>query len=184
MDAPAIVMWVRWLATQKTLLALARPRFATVAAMAVITTNDTDSKLSAAQRRFVELQRVARFASADAHGQPHVVPVCYCVIGEAVYFSIDEKPKQADVHRLKRLRNIAQNPKVALVIDHYDENWSQLGWVMLRGQAELLDDGDEHALAQQTLRARYPQYRSMQLSTLPVVATRIRHVASWGALDR
>ncbi len=175
---------VRWPATEKTLLALARPRFVTVAAMAVITTNDADSILSDAQRRFVELQRVARFASADTHGQPHVVPVCYCLLGEAVYFSIDEKPKQTNVRRLKRLRNIMRNPKVALIIDHYDEDWSQLGWVMLRGQAEVLDDGDEHALAQQTLRTRYPQYRSMQLSTLPVVAIRIRHVASWGALDR
>ena len=140
--------------------------------------------LSTAQRHFVETQRVARFASADAHGQPHVLPVCYCLLGESVYFSIDEKPKQADVRRLKRLRNIAQNAQVALVIDHYDEDWAQLGWVMLRGHAEILDDGQEHASAQHTLRARYPQYRTMQLSNLPVVAIRIQHAASWGELHR
>jgi len=153
--------------------------------MAPITADSTEaSLLTAAQRRFVDAQRVARFASADAHGQPHVLPVCYCVIGGSAYFSIDEKPKQANARQLKRLRNIARNPKVALVIDHYDEDWSQLGWVMLRGQAEILNDGDEHALAQQALLARYPQYRSMQLGTLPVVAIRIEHIASWGALDR
>ena len=153
--------------------------------MAPITADSAEaSLLTAAQRRFVDAQRVARFASADAHGQPHVLPVCYCVIDGSAYFSIDEKPKQTNVRRLKRLRNIARNPKVALVIDHYDEDWSQLGWVMLRGQAEILNDGDEHALAQQALRARYPQYRSMQLGALPVVAIRIEHIASWGALDR
>jgi PPOX class probable F420-dependent enzyme len=134
------------------------------------------------QRRFLAVQRVARFASADAHGQPHVVPVCYCVIENSIYFSIDEKPKQANARGLKRLRNIEQNPKVSLVVDHYDENWSRLAWIMLRGRAEVLDGGAEHALAQQTLSERYPQYRDMQLGSLPVVATRIEHVAAWGAI--
>ena len=152
--------------------------------MAAITTGDKNPLISQAQRRFLAAQRVARFATADAQGQPHVVPVCYSLIDESVYFTIDEKPKQADVRRLKRLRNIEQNPKVALVVDHYDENWSQLGWVMLRGKAEILDDGDEHAAAQRELRERYPQYQTMQLSALPVVAIRIRHVATWGALQR
>ena len=140
--------------------------------------------LSAEQRLFLDAQRVARFASADADGQPHLVPVCYCLIGDSAYFSIDEKPKRAGGRRLKRLRNIAHNPKVALVVDHYDEDWSQLGWVMLRGQAEILDDGDEHGRAQQALRERYPQYRSMRLDALPVVAIRIAQVASWGRLHR
>ena len=97
--------------------------------------------LPAQQRRFVDAQRVARFASADADGQPHRVPVCYYVIGDSAYFRIDEKPKRAGGRRLKRLRNIAQNPKVALLVKHYDKDWSQLGWVMLRGRAEILDDG-------------------------------------------
>lgn len=134
------------------------------------------------QQRFLATQRVAHFASADAHGQPHVVPVCYCVLGNSIYFSIDEKPKQANARGLKRLRNIEQNPKVSLVIDRYDENWSRLAWIMLRGCAEVLEGGTEHALAQQTLSRRYPQYRNMQLSALPVVATRIKHVAAWGAI--
>ena len=134
------------------------------------------------QRRFLAAQRVARFASADARAQPHVVPVCYCVIENSIYFSIDEKPKRANARSLKRLRNIEQNPKVSLVVDRYDENWSRLAWVMLRGRAEVLDGGDEHALAQQTLSERYMQYRNMQLALLPVVVTRIEHVAAWGAI--
>ena len=144
---------------------------------------DAQPLLNDAQRVFLLTQRVAHFASADAHGQPHVVPVCYCVIDDTIYFSIDEKPKQANTRVLKRLRNIAQNPKVSLVADRYDEDWSCLAWVMLRGRADVLDDGEEHALAQQTLRERYPQYRSMQLSSLPVVAIRIEHATSWGAIS-
>lgn len=139
--------------------------------------------LTQAQQRFVDAQRVARFASSDAHNQPHVLPVCYALLGESAYFSIDEKPKCAGARRLKRLRNIAHNPRVALVVDRYEDDWSRLGWVMLRGCAEVLDAGAEHDAAQAELRARYPQYQSMRLENLPVVAIRIESVASWGNLD-
>lgn len=138
--------------------------------------------LSDAQRRFVESTRVARLATADAKGAPHVVPVCYAVLGDSLYVTIDEKPKRAGVRAMKRLRNIAENPHVAVVVDRYDEDWSRLAWVMLRGRAEILDDGDEHDRAQAALRERYPQYRSMHLAPLPVIALRIDQVNAWGAL--
>ncbi len=139
--------------------------------------------LTEAQRRFLGAQRVARFASADAAGAPHVLPVCYAVLGDSAYFSIDEKPKRVAASRLKRLRNIAENPQAALVVDRYDEDWSRLGWVMLRGRAEVLTAGEEHAAAQAALRERYPQYRAMRLDALPVVAIRIRRASAWGNLD-
>lgn len=147
------------------------------------TTTAAAALITDSQRHFLATQRVARFASADAQGQPHVVPVCYCVIENSIYFSIDEKPKQANARGLKRLRNIEQNPKVSLVVDRYDENWSRLAWVMLRGKAEILAEGDEHAAAQRALRSRYVQYRTMRIDALPVVAIRIEHVAAWGALQ-
>ena len=134
------------------------------------------------QRRFVDSMRVARLATADAAGLPHVVPVCYALIDDSLYVTIDEKPKHANVRAMKRLRNIAENPNVAVVIDRYDEDWSRLAWVMLRGRAEILDDGDEHDCAQTALRERYPQYRAMRLETLPVIALRIARVNAWGAL--
>ena len=139
--------------------------------------------LTEAQRRFLGAHRVARFASADAAGAPHVLPVCYAVLGDSAYFSIDEKPKRVAASRLKRLRNIAENPQAALVVDRYDEDWSRLGWVMLRGRAEVLTAGEEHAAAQAALRERYPQYRAMRLDALPVVAIRIRRASAWGNLD-
>ena len=90
--------------------------------------------LSDTQRRFVESMRVARLATADGGGAPHVVPVCYALLGESLYVTIDEKPKRAGVRAMKRLRNIEENPTVAVVVDRYDDDWSRLAWVMLRGR--------------------------------------------------
>lgn len=134
------------------------------------------------EKQFLEARRVGHLATADRFGAPHVVPVCYAVTDDAAYISIDEKPKQGDIPRMKRLRNIAENPAVALTVDRYDEDWSHLGWVMLRGVAEILQDGAEHDAAQALLRARYPQYHAMRLQELPVIAIRVTRATSWGRL--
>ena len=139
--------------------------------------------LTEEQRRFLAAQRVARLATADAAGRPHVVPICYALIGDSVYFTIDEKPKKKPGARLKRLSNLRENPIAALVVDRYDEDWSRLGWIMLQGGAEILESGDEHDLAQASLRARYPQLATRRIEGLPVVAVRLDHVASWGQFD-
>ena len=115
--------------------------------------------LTSRQQRFLETRRVARLATADARGAPHVVPVCFAVADGTLYVTIDEKPKRRSGAPLKRLRNIAENPAVAVVADHYDEDWTRLGWVMLQGRADILSVGAEHARAQALLRARYPQAR-------------------------
>jgi len=134
-------------------------------------------------RRFLEAQRVAHLATADARGRPHVVPVCFAVSRNRIYITIDDKPKRTDSASLKRLRNIAENPAVALVAGRYDdEDWSRLGWVMVRGNAEILSTGSEHAAAQQLLRNRYPQMEAMALEKHPVIAICIDRVTSWGDL--
>ena len=135
------------------------------------------------ERRFLAAERVARLATADAAGRPHVVPVCFALEGDTVYFTIDEKPKRRPGARLKRLANLRANPVAALVADRYDEDWSRLGWVMVQGRAEVLETGPEHDQAQARLRARYPQLALMRIEGLPVVAVRIEHVASWGRLE-
>ena len=135
------------------------------------------------ERRFLEAGRVARLATADAEGRPHVVPVCYALTPSTVYFTIDEKPKRRPGASLKRLANLRANPFAALVVDRYDEDWSRLGWVMVQGRAEILHAGPEHDRAQAELRARYPQLIAMQIEALPVVAVRIDHVSSWGRLE-
>ena len=143
---------------------------------------DRASLLSQDERQFLSQQRVARLATADRHAVPHVVPVCFALSQTTLYITIDEKPKRVAGSSLKRLRNIAENPAVALVVDRYDEDWSLLGWVMLHGQAEVLTDGTEHGDAQQLLRARYPQLEAMQIAQHPVIAVRIERAVSWGNL--
>ena len=142
--------------------------------------------LTPRQRRCLDKSRVGRLATADRTGAPHVIPVCYAVdVAESgrasLYITVDEKPKRRDVP-LKRIRNIRENPQVAFVADHWDEDWRRLGWVMLRGHAEILDAGAEHDRAQALLMARYPQYRAMTLTGLPVIALRIARTTEWGVL--
>jgi PPOX class probable F420-dependent enzyme len=113
---------------------------------------------------------------------PHLIPVCYGVADATLYITVDEKPKRRDIP-LKRLRNILENPQVAFVVDRWDEDWRRLGWVMLRGPAEILYKGPEHDRAQALLTARYPQYRSMRLAELPVIAVRVARSSDWGDLS-
>ena len=138
--------------------------------------------LSVPQARFLEHSRVGHLATADARGAPHLVPVCFVVADAALYITIDQKPK-GDPRALKRLRNILENPVAAFVADRWDEDWTRLGWVMLRGPAEILAEGAEHDRAQAHLRMRYPQYQKMALDGLPVIAIRIQRVTSWGDLS-
>ena len=126
--------------------------------------------LSATERAFADRHRVAHLATADAAGAPHVIPICYAMVGEAFYFVIDEKPKRTRTG-LKRLRNIAANAQVALVIDDYGEDWTRLAYLLVQGQAAVVADRDEYAGALGALRERYAQYRSMPLAfdTHPMV---------------
>lgn len=139
--------------------------------------------LSDSERRFLVSRRVGHLATADRSGAPHVVPVCFALAETTLYVTIDEKPKRASGAPLKRLRNIAENPQVAIVADRYDEDWTRLGWVMLRGRAEILTGGSEHAAAQALLRARYRQLNAMRIERLAVIAVRLERAASWGDLS-
>jgi PPOX class probable F420-dependent enzyme len=141
------------------------------------------SELSDGERRFLAHRRIAHLATADGRAVPHVVPVCFVISQGTLYITIDEKPKRGPGAALKRLRNIAENSAVAVVVDRYEEDWALLGWVMLRGHAEVLTDGTEHYDAQALLRARYPQLNAMQISRHPVIAVRIERTTSWGNLS-
>jgi len=138
--------------------------------------------LSEQQARFLANCRVGHLATADARATPHLVPVCFVVSEGALYITIDQKPK-GDPWALRRLKNITENPLAAFVADRWDEDWTRLGWVMLRGPAAILAEGAEHHRAQTLLRSRYPQYRRMELHGLPVIAIRIERATSWGNLS-
>src|SRR3712207_6163152 len=130
--------------------------------------------LSDGDLRFLAERKVAHLATADRRAVPHVVPVCFAVLEATLYITIDEKPKRpVGTAQLKRLRNITSNPAVAVVVDRYEDDWELLGWVMLRGQAEILSEGPEHRMAQALLRSRYPQLKAMQIEEYPVIAVRV-----------
>jgi PPOX class probable F420-dependent enzyme len=114
-------------------------------------------------RDFLTRHRVARLATADRTGVPHVVPLCYAFDGECLYFVVDAKPKRRGGGALKRMRNLAENPAVAVVVDDYDEDWSALAYVLVRGRAAVVADAAERARALERLRDKYPQYRAMAL---------------------
>jgi PPOX class probable F420-dependent enzyme len=139
--------------------------------------------LSERERQFLAERRVAHLATADRRAVPHVAPVCFALDGETLYVTVDEKPKRVSGRALKRIRNIAENPAVAVVVDRYDDDWRRLGWVMLHGRAEILSEGTEHDAAQALLRSRYPQLEAMQIARHPVIAVRIERSTSWGDLS-
>jgi PPOX class probable F420-dependent enzyme len=139
--------------------------------------------LSDHERRFLLMQRVGHLATADSRAIPHVVPVCFTISQGTLYITVDEKPKRVAGPALKRVRNIERNPMVAIVVDRYDEDWTRLGWVMLRGRAEILRAGTEHDRAQELLRSRYRQLAAMQIAERPVIAVRLERVTSWGNLS-
>ena len=139
--------------------------------------------LSDHERRFLLTRRVGHLGTADTRAIPHVVPVCFTISQGTLYITIAEKPKRVAEAELKRVRNIERNPMVAVVVDRYDDDWARLGWVMLRGRAEILRTGTEHDRAQELLRSRYRQLAAMQIAERPVIAVRLERVTSWGNLS-
>lgn len=142
----------------------------------------TNTVLSGQARVFAADRRVAHLATADTAGAPHVIPICYAMVEDAFYFIVDEKPKRTRTG-LKRLRNIAVNPQVALVIDDYDEDWTRLAYLLVRGRAAVVQAQAEYTTVLAALRLRYPQYRTMPLTpdTHPMVRIVPEHQHLWHA---
>jgi PPOX class probable F420-dependent enzyme len=132
-----------------------------------------------ARRRFAAA-RVARLATAGADGRPHLVPVVFALDGDTLYTAVDDvKPKATT--RLRRLANIAANPAVALLADHYDDDWSALWWVRADGTARLLDpDDEESGRARALLAERYAQYRAAPPPGV-VIAVGVARWSGWSA---
>ena len=129
-----------------------------------------------ARRRFADA-RVARLATADADGRPHLVPVTFALDGDTIYTAVDHKPKRTTA--LKRLANVAENPRVALLVDEYDDrDWSRLWWARADGRARVAEEGDARAV--ELLRARYRQYAERPPEG-PVVVVSVERWSGWSA---
>jgi PPOX class probable F420-dependent enzyme len=131
---------------------------------------------------FIRAARVAHLATADAKGQPHVIPICFVFDGKEFFSPIDEKPKRTAPMKLKRLRNIAENPNVSLVIDRYNEDWRRLAYVLITGKAKVLFRGKEHKRAVKSLRSKYSQYRRMAIHERPIIVITPTRFRCWGSL--
>jgi PPOX class probable F420-dependent enzyme len=132
-----------------------------------------------ARRRFASA-RLAHLATSDANNQPHVVPIVFGVEGETIYSAVDHKPKRST--QLRRLANIAENPTVALLVDHYDDDdWDGLWWARAEGRARVVvPESDEHGLALSSLKSRYVAYEERP-PTGPVMAIDVSRWSGWSA---
>lgn len=137
------------------------------------------------ERRYVESARIGRLATADADGRPHVVPICFAFTTVDIVTPIDEKPQRVPPDALRRSKDIDENPRVALIIDHYTEEWSRLGWVQIRGRAtRCKPDESGHSRGVRALRQKYDQYENHDLGDRPLIRISPQSVRSWGCLER
>jgi PPOX class probable F420-dependent enzyme len=141
----------------------------------------------AAMRRLVEAARVARLATVDAAGRPHLVPVCFVLESDGsgdradrVHIAVDHKPKRSV--ELRRTANLQATGRASLLIDHYDEDWSRLWWVRLDGHAAQVRDPDQASRAIDALAAKYPQYREHRPDG-PVLTIEIEAYRGWAATE-
>jgi PPOX class probable F420-dependent enzyme len=141
--------------------------------------------ISGAVKKILKKARVARLATLDDKNRPHIVPICFVYDGKLLYTAVDRKPKRVPRERLARLRNIRAAPRIAFLIDEYDEDWSQLWYILIRGKAKLIPKSAhaEHAKAIRKLRAKYPQYaQGMLADDAPVIRITPERATFWGKI--
>jgi PPOX class probable F420-dependent enzyme len=129
-------------------------------------------------RRLAAAAPVGRLATVAADGTPHIVPVCFAMIGDVVYSAVDHKPKRTS--QLKRLANVQATGSACLLVDHYDDDWSRLWWVRLDGRGRLVEDRAERAVALAALAGKYRQY-AVRTPVGPVLAVDTTGATGWSA---
>ena len=137
---------------------------------------------SQAERELIDAARVGRLSTVDSEGRPHLVPICFVLVDGCFYSLIDNKPK-ASKQGLKRLRNIAANPSVAFLIDHYEEDWRHLAYLLVHGSASVVTEPDQYSRALEALRFKYSQYRgqSFELVRDPMIRVDVARSHYWAA---
>jgi PPOX class probable F420-dependent enzyme len=132
-------------------------------------------------RRLVADARVARLATVSSDGVPHLVPLCFALVGDVVYSQVDHKPKTTT--HLRRIENLAATHVACILVDQYEEDWSRLWWVRLDGTGRVVDDPEEVARASIALAEKYPQYRERPPDG-PILAVEVTRFSGWSADPR
>jgi PPOX class probable F420-dependent enzyme len=143
------------------------------------------AKISGAVQKKLKTARVARLATLDDKNRPHIVPICFVYDGKLFYTAVDRKPKRATPARLARLQNIRAVPRIALLIDEYDDDWTRLWYVLIRGKAKLVPKSAhrERASALRKLRAKYPQYaQGMLADDAPIIRITPERATFWATI--
>ena len=133
-------------------------------------------------RKFLEAARVAHMATVDGHGRPTNTPLRFQVHKNHIFAIEEEKPRRADDRRLQRMRNVAANPYAAIVVDRWDEDWRWLAGVHMRGKVRVEEPGELQEFALALLRAKYPQYREMELEEKSIIVFDAETIRTWGSL--
>ena len=141
-------------------------------------------EIGAWERSFIERQRVARLATVGGKGQPHLVPIVFAFDGQKLYSPIDAKPKRASPQQLQRVRDIRDNPRVAVLMDEYSEDWQALAWLQIRGTAAFVEAGTDWETGARLLTAKYPQYNTMPLLGRAMIVISIKRIVHWRLADR
>ena len=142
-------------------------------------------ELSDEARRLLEKARVARLATADAAGRPHLVPVVFAMKESRLFIPIDHKPKKSrDPYALRRVRNLRDNPRASILVDHYEEDWRRLAWVRVDGSVELVSNDPGYSEGVRALTTRYPQYTAHPLPPAPdglLIVIEMNTIRTWHA---
>lgn len=137
---------------------------------------------------FLRRHPVGRLATTDVDGRPTVVPVCFVLMEGRFYSPIDDKRKRVSWGRLQRLRDIERNPEVSLLVDEYSDDWTSLGYVLIRGRADTLAPrgrfAKEHGSAIECLRKKYPPYAGSRIAERPLIRVLPDRITCWTASDR
>ncbi len=144
---------------------------------------DLTPLFSPEQKRFLQSRRVGHLSTVSPAGHPYIIPICFAFDGQHIFSVIDDKPKTVEAERLRRVRNILLNPKISLIVDHYSDDWSKLGYVLVFGRAQVSEGGPLVRQALLLLREKYLQYRHMALEDRPLLVITPERVTGWGRLD-
>ena len=140
--------------------------------------------ISAKLKSLITDSSIAYLSTVSHKGHPYIVPICFVLLDQNFYSLLDNKPKNVQLLKLKRVQNIISNPKVALIVNHYEDDWDKLWHVLIKGNGSIVSNELERRAAIKSLKQKYGQYLHMDVDLNPVIKIRPTNIVSWGATSR